>query len=95
MDLIRAALRQDDLPVVIGRISDSGQDEEDGKVWDYGEELRAAQQSFVENDGRAALVTSTDGYGNSDKWHYDTEGYLDLGRQCAKAMSGLLESQNK
>ena len=31
MDLVRAALRVDDLPVVVGRISDSGQDD-DGKT---------------------------------------------------------------
>ncbi|MFC2084974.1 sialate O-acetylesterase [Bacteroidota bacterium] len=33
MDLMRAAFRVDDLPVVIGQITDSGQDEDDGKVW--------------------------------------------------------------
>ena len=88
MDLMRAALRVDDLPVVIGRISDSGQDD-DGKVWDYGEAIRAAQAAFVEHDARAALVTSTDAYGYSDKWHYDTAGYLDLGRQFAEAMMAL------
>jgi hypothetical protein len=89
MDLIRAALREDDLPVVIGRISDSGKDETDGKVWDHGAVVREAQAAFVEKDGRAALVTSTDGYGYSDPWHYDTAGYLDLGREFADALSRL------
>jgi len=88
MDLLRAALREDDLPVVVGRISDSGQDA-DGKVWDHGELLREAQAAFVENDACAALVTSTDEYGYSDRWHYNTAGYIDLGRRFAEAMSRL------
>jgi hypothetical protein len=91
MDLIRAAFRTDDLPVVIGRISDSGRDEEeeDGEVWNQGELVRRAQESFIANDPRAAIVTSTDGYGYSDPWHYDSAGYLDLGEQFAIAVHGL------
>ena len=85
MDLIRATLLTDDLPVVIGRISDSG-DNPEGKVWKHGEIVRAAQAAFVENDKRAALVTSTDRYGYSDKWHYNSDGYLDLGRKFAQAL---------
>lgn len=86
MDLIRATLRVDDLPVVIGQISDSGNDKEDGKVWDFGPELRRGQRAFVEHDSSARLVTSTDQYGYSDPWHYDSAGYLDLGKQFASAM---------
>ena len=44
MDLIRAAFRSDDLPVVIGRISDSGRDKDDGKVWDHGQQVRQAHR---------------------------------------------------
>jgi len=88
MDLLRAALRQDDLPVVIGRISDSGASK--GKsVWPHGEVVRAAQAAFVEADGSAALVTSTDGYAYSDPWHYDTAGFLDLGVRFAEALHGI------
>jgi lysophospholipase L1-like esterase len=91
MGLMRAALRADDLPVVIGRISDSGLDDEegDGRVWNHGEAVRAAQESFVSRDPSAALVTSTDEYGYSDRWHYDSAGYLDLGREFASAIHGL------
>lgn len=85
MDLIRATMYADDLPVVIGRISDSG-DNPEGKVWKHGEIVRAGQAAFVEKDKRAALVTSTDGYGYSDRWHYNTEGYLDLGKKFAQAL---------
>ncbi len=88
MDLIRAAFRVDDLPVVIGKISDSGQDE-DGKVWDYGEIVRRAQAAFVEKDRCAAIVTSTDNYGYSDKWHYNSAGYIDLGKRFAETIAGL------
>jgi hypothetical protein len=91
MDLIRAALRKDDLAVVIGRISDSGKDEyqkdqANGKVWDFGDIVRNAQAEFVEHDENAALVDSTDAYSYSDPWHYDSTGYLDLGRQFATAV---------
>lgn len=88
IDLIRAAWRTDDLRVVVGRISDSGRDDSDGKVWDHGETVRRAQQAFCESDVNAALVTSTDSYGYSDPWHYDTAGYLDLGRKFAEALAG-------
>lgn len=88
IDLIRAALRTDDLPAVIGRISDSGRDT-DGKVWDFGPIVREAQESFVEKDASAALVTSTDQYGYSDTWHYDTAGYIDLGVEFAEAWKRL------
>jgi hypothetical protein len=89
MNLIRAALRVDDLPVVIGRISDSGQDDEDGRVWNYGDLIRSSQAEFVADDPKAALVTSTDEYTYSDKWHYDTAGYIDLGNRFAEAMFSL------
>ena len=87
----------DDLPVVIGRISDSGRDEKekDGKVWNHGEIVREAQQSFVSNDPRAALVASTDAYGYSDPWHYDSAGYLDLGTEFAVAVHGLQEADRR
>jgi Carbohydrate esterase, sialic acid-specific acetylesterase len=89
MDLLRAAFRTDDLPVVIGRISDSGRNPS-GKVWPEGEIVRQAQADFVRSDGNATLVTSTDKYGYSDPWHYDSAGYLDLGRQFAEAFYSLI-----
>lgn len=88
MDLMRAAVQTDDLPVVVGRISDSGQDA-DGKVWDHGETIRKAQADYVKADVAAALVTTTDNYKYSDKWHYDTAGFKDLGLQFAAQMLKL------
>ena len=85
MDLIRAILLADDLPVVIGRISDSKNNPE-GKIWKHDDIVRVGQAAFVNNDKRAALVTSTDSYGYSDRWHYNSDGYLDLGRKFAQAL---------
>ena len=90
MDLIRASLRQDDLPVVIGRISNA---KTDPPTWKHGEIVRAAQAAYVGTDANAALVVSTDGYGYSDPWHYDSPGYLDLGREFAMEMVKLNETK--
>jgi hypothetical protein len=86
MDLMRASLLANDLPVVIGSITDSGGED---VVWSYGTRVQVAQREFVERDGRAALVTSTSTYGYSDPWHYDSPGYLDLGRRFAEEMVRL------
>ncbi len=89
MNLLRAALRVDELPVVIGRISDSHQRGDGQLVWKFGDTIRAAQSRFCEGDPAATLVTSTDGYGYSDPYHYDSAGYLDLGIQFARAVHAL------
>ncbi|MBX3443495.1 MAG: hypothetical protein KF774_13900 [Planctomyces sp.] len=89
MDLVRAALRADDLPVAIGRISDSGQGANGAKIWAHGDVVRQAQADFVEKDAAAALVTSTDDYGYSDPYHYDSRGYVDLGRKFAEALQSV------
>ena len=86
MDLIRAAFRSDDLPVVIGRISNS---QSDPPIWKHGEAVRDAQANYTTSDSNAAIVTSTDRYGYSDPWHYDSAGYIDLGKQFSKAMVEL------
>jgi hypothetical protein len=88
IDSIRKAFSTPGMPVAIGRISDSHNDT-DSLVWTFGDAVREAQARFVAEDGNAALVTSTDNYGYSDKWHYDSEGYIDLGREFAEAIAGL------
>lgn len=92
MDLLRAALRTDDLPVVIGKISDSG-NEADGKVWTYGELVQHAQEQYVRTDPQAAIVRSTRSYDYSDPWHYDSAGYIDLGVKFAEAVYRLNQSR--
>lgn len=89
MGLLRAALRVDDLPVVIGKITDSGMSD-DGTVMDYIGTVQAAQRDFVDDDECAAYVTVTDGLSYlDDGWHYDTEGFVRLGTAFAEAMSKL------
>jgi hypothetical protein len=86
MDLIRASFHSDDLPVVIGKISDSWNDSEDGKVWNHGELVQYAQEKYARSDGNAAIVRTTRYYKYSDPWHYNSEGYMDLGEKFAEAL---------
>lgn len=88
MDLMRATLYTDDLPVVIGKISDSWNDK-DGKVWEYGELIQHSQEKFAKTDGNAAIVRNTRYYKYSDPWHYDSAGYIDLGEKFADAIYKL------
>jgi hypothetical protein len=85
MDLMRAVFHDDDLPVVIGKISDSGQDN-NGKTWRYGELIQHAQEEYVRNDKNATIIRDTKFYGYSDPWHYDSKGYIDLGIKFAEAV---------
>ncbi len=89
MNLLRASLRVDDLPVVIGKITDSGMSE-DGTVMDYIETVQQAQQDFVASDECAAYVTVTEDLAYlDDGWHYNTDGFVRLGTAFAEAMIGL------
>jgi hypothetical protein len=80
MDMIRAALRVDDLPVVIGRISDSGRDT-DGRVWKLwrdraacaGGICRAGSGSRSVTETRRPMAIQTNGI-------YDSAGFIDLGK---------------
>ena len=89
LELISASLHTDDLPIVIGKISDSW-NSESGKVWTHGELIQYAQEKYAREHDNAAIVRSTRFYNYSDPWHYDSFGYLDLGEEFAKAMAILL-----
>ncbi len=90
MDLLRAALRVDDLPVVIGKITDSGM-AEDGTVMDHALLIQKAQQRFAEKDACAAFSTVTDelDYPADDPWHYTSLGYLFMGADFADQLAVL------
>lgn len=91
MDLLRASLRVDDLPVVIGRIRDSG-DSAETRVMKYSPEVRKAQAEYVSEDSCAALVTATDDAEFlPDGWHYRSEAYTQLGIAFAQAVTRLEE----
>jgi hypothetical protein len=94
MELMRAAFRNNDLPVVIGKISDSG-DDTDGKVWGFGELVQYGQEKFAATQSKASIVRTTSSYKYSDKYHYDNEGFIDLGKQFANAIFLLNNSKIK
>ena len=81
-DLMRATFRNNDLPIVIGKISDSG-DIEGGKVWKYGELVQYSQEKFAATQPNVAIVRTTNSYKYSDRYHYDNNGFIDLGKQFA------------
>jgi hypothetical protein len=89
MSLFRTALGAADLPVVIGKVTDSGM-ADDGSVMDYIETVQRAQRAFTDSDPCASLVTVTEELGYlSDAWHYDTRGFLRLGAAFAEAAMEL------
>ena len=91
MSLLRAALHEDDLPVVIGRIKDSG-DTAETRVMKYSPEVRAAQARFAANDVCAEMVTASDDFSFFDGWHYLSRDYIALGEAFAKSMHDLERS---
>ncbi|MCE7992681.1 MAG: sialate O-acetylesterase [Roseivirga sp.] len=94
MGLIRASFRSDTIPIVIGKISDSG-DNRTGKVWKYGELVQYGQEKFVMTDPNAAIVRDTKHYQYSDAAHYNSQGYIDLGEKFAKALQKLSLGEEK
>lgn len=92
MELIRASLRDGDLPIVLGKISDSGNNAE-GKVWECGELVQYAQEKFAKTDLNAGIVRSTKNYEYSDKWHYNSAGFIDLGVKFAEEMDRLMQQK--
>lgn len=90
MDLMRATFYTDDLPVIIGKISDSWNNEV-GKVWKHGELIQYAEEKYAREDAAAAIVRSTRYYKYSDPWHYDSAGYIDFGKQFALALIPFLK----
>ncbi|PWE00612.1 sialate O-acetylesterase [Marinilabilia rubra] len=92
MGLIRAAFRKDNIPIVIGKISDSGQDEKDGKVWDYLDLVQYAQEQFVENDRHASIIRDTEKYSYTDEAHYDSKSLIEFGEKFASELYKLKSS---
>ena len=89
MDLLRAALHRDDLPVIIGKINDSGMSPK-GYLMKYVKEVQSAQQAFVNNDKCAIYVQETEQYAFiEDGWHYDSSGFINMGKAFASAADKL------
>lgn len=90
MELVRDALGNDEIPIVIGQISDSNS-EKVVKTWTYGKRAQREQEQFVKFDKNAALVNSTHKYGYSDRFHYYNHGYIKLGEAFAEAILRLMQ----
>jgi len=106
MDAVRKELEQDGvktgkkIPVAIGRISNSSDAKAKGLpvpgrtfTWRHGKILRDQQAKYVKEDGCAALITTTDNYGYSDGFHYNSAGFKDLGIQFANAIKKLSDEK--
>lgn len=85
---LRTALDDEHLPVVIGKITDSGMDD-DGHVMDYADRVQHAQEAFAADDPCAELVRVTDHLSYVDNRHYDTDGFIELGEAFAEAVLRL------
>ena len=91
MKLIRVAFKTDNLPIVLGKISDSLHNKKD-KVWAYGDIVQSAQEKFVRKDKNSAIVRDTKHYKYSDLYHYNSSGYIDLGERFADTLYKLIKS---
>lgn len=90
MQLFRAALRTDDLPVVIGKITDSKMGDEG--IMPYIERVHLAQQLFVESDSCATFMSNTDTYSyGDDPWHYTSESFIKMGKDFSSAYKQAAE----
>ena len=89
---MRAAMRVDDLPVVIGLISDSRR-KEGRPMMKHWKTVQAAQRAVADADENAVAV-DTDAYDFlADGWHFASNAYADLGRRFAEAAHALEETQ--
>lgn len=91
MNLFRDALGDTSLPVVIGRIKDSG-DTPSTQVMEFSPQVREAQARFADQDACAAMVTASDDFEFIDGWHYRSKDYIALGEAFAEAMKSLQAS---
>lgn len=84
MSLLRASLREDNIPVVIGKITNSNL--EDGMM-PYIKRVQTAQRLFTEQDICASYMTKTSNYGytKKDAWHYTSDSYISMGKDFAAA----------
>lgn len=87
--LLRAAFRKDDIPVVIGKITDSNFGKKD--LMPYIRYVHKAQEAFVKQDICAGYMTKTETYAytKEDVWHYNSEGFIQMGADFAEVYSRL------
>ena len=90
MNLLRASLRNEKLPVIIGKINDSHMTSNGGPTQPFIKIVHSAQKRFTEEDDCASYVTEIESYNFSDDaWHYDTDGFIKMGIAFAKTVKQL------
>lgn len=93
MRLMRLSLGNEQLPIIIGKINrrpDQGSEPE----MPYIDVIHSAQAQFSDNDVCTEYVTETEKYQLSeDRWHYDSDSYIEMGRAFAQAMLKLQDCQ--
>ena len=90
INLLRASLRNEKLPVIIGKINDSYMTPDGKPTQPFIESVHLAQKKFTEEDDCASYVTEIESYNFSDDaWHYDTDGFIKMGIAFAKSLKQL------
>ena len=90
INLLRASLRNEKLPVIIGKINDSHMTSNGGPTQPFIKIVHSAQEKFTEEDDCASYVTEIESYNFSDDaWHYDSDGFIKMGIAFAKAVKQL------
>jgi hypothetical protein len=87
MQKVSSALGQEKLPVVLGKITESGFDRPGGGM-EYIEIVHAAQEKYADHP-QNALVSLDSITWLWDGWHYSSGDYLELGEKMAEAMYEL------
>jgi hypothetical protein len=88
MNRIRTELNQVDLALAIGMIADSKAGKKNPRL-PFCDIVQEKQQQFSQDDRNCALVNSTLKYKFSDHYHFNNEGYIDLGKEFAEAIHKL------
>lgn len=87
---LQTDLKYEDIDVVIGRISDFGNDDPQNRPdWNI---IREAQVEWAENSPRAAWIDTDDLNGPTNALHYGKDGYQKLGRQFAAKAIELIKA---
>ena len=90
INLLRASLRNEKLPVIIGKIYDSHMTSNGGHTQLFIKTIHSAQKKFTNEDDCAFYVTEIGPCKfYDDAWHYDTDGFIKMGIAFAKALKQL------
>ena len=92
MHNLRAEFGSYSMPVVIGKITDSKQNQGQ-PMMPYIDLVLEGKQRFVDDQACAALMTETDTYTHvSDGWHYTSDDYVEMGKAFARSFRALSDT---